>query len=209
MNRWVGILTAVVAILSVLVVSAYLNGVPYSDNTASILISSLGVLVTALIAWQIFSLIKVDELMKKLESAEKHVDSMEERILKHLYLENADISAIQIVSILKPAEVGEERHVIERRPAYGLSAQTIRNQLKIKETNYVDLCLQTMIDGLIFAESHNNWGQMFNAKVSTALDLMYESILRLSKPMTLEQKNILTRIHDSRISCSVHGALRQ
>ena len=66
-----------------------------------------------------------------------------------------------------------------------------------------------MIDGLIFAESHNKWEQMFNTNVSGALDLMYESILSLSKPMTLKQKNILTRIHDSRISCSVHSALRQ
>lgn len=169
----------------------------------------LGATVTVLVGWQIFSLIKIDGLMQKLESAEERMCSMENKILRKLYSENADISILQVATLLRPNQISEERRILEMRLAYGVAAQTIRNQLRIEKTEYIDLCLQTMVTGILFAESNNNWERIFNQSATKAFNSVYESILEHSAPMTLQQKDTLTRIHDSRISQSVHNALRR
>lgn len=75
MKWWLGILTSFVAGLIAVVLSAYLNGVPYSDNMASGLISGLGVMVAALVGWQVFNAIENVKTLQRMEALEAKLDN--------------------------------------------------------------------------------------------------------------------------------------
>lgn len=74
MKWWLGILTGIVAIMFVVILAAYFNGVPYSHNTATLLISVLGVIVTALVGWQVFNAIENVRTLKKMGELEDKIN---------------------------------------------------------------------------------------------------------------------------------------
>ena len=67
MKWWLGILTGIVALMLAVLLAAYFNGVPYSYNTATLLISVLGVIVTALVGWQVFNAVENSKTLRKLD----------------------------------------------------------------------------------------------------------------------------------------------
>lgn len=81
MKWWLGILTGVVAVMLAVLIAAYFNGVPYSNNTATLLISVLGVIVTALVGWQVFNAIENVKTLKKMEGLENELQSKSEQIV--------------------------------------------------------------------------------------------------------------------------------
>lgn len=88
MKWWLGILTGIVAIMFVVILAAYFNGVPYSHNTATLLISVLGVIVTALVGWQVFNAIENVNTLKKMEVLENKLNiqiNLSKRINQDLF----------------------------------------------------------------------------------------------------------------------------
>lgn len=73
MKWWLGILTGIVALMLAVLLAAYFNGVPYSHNTATLLISVLGVIVTALVGWQVFNAVENSKTLRKLDRLENRL----------------------------------------------------------------------------------------------------------------------------------------
>lgn len=67
MKYWIGFLTFAVAVLSLFVINAYCNDLEYSNNNAGVLISALGVLVTFVVAWQIWQMIDAKSSIREFE----------------------------------------------------------------------------------------------------------------------------------------------
>lgn len=53
-----------------MLVASWLNGVPRSSDSATLLISVLGVIVTGLVGWQVFNAIENTKTLRKLENLE-------------------------------------------------------------------------------------------------------------------------------------------
>lgn len=81
MRLWLGILTGIVALMLSVLLAAYFNGVPYSHNAATLLISVLGVIVTALVGWQVFNAIENVKTLKKMDGLETELRSKSEQIV--------------------------------------------------------------------------------------------------------------------------------
>lgn len=81
MKWWLGILTGIVALMLAVLLAAYFNGVPYSNNTATLLISVLGVIVTALVGWQVFNAVENANTLKKMDGLESELRSKSEQIV--------------------------------------------------------------------------------------------------------------------------------
>lgn len=75
MKWWLGVLTAMIGMLSVAVLSVCCNTISLSDNAAGVLISSLEVMVTALIGWQVFNAIENVKTLRKMEDLEEDLQT--------------------------------------------------------------------------------------------------------------------------------------
>ena len=74
-------MTGIVALMLAVLLAAYFNGVPYSNNTATLLISVLGVIVTALVGWQVFNAVENANTLKKMDGLESELRSKSEQIV--------------------------------------------------------------------------------------------------------------------------------
>lgn len=67
MKYWIGFLTFTIAVLSLFVINAYCNDLEYSNDNAGVLISALGVLVTFVVAWQIWQTIDAKNTINRFQ----------------------------------------------------------------------------------------------------------------------------------------------
>lgn len=75
MKIWTGVLTIFVAALLISVGNVYLNDMRFDENSAGVLVSALGVMVTFLVAWQIYNAVTIRHALaqnqNKIERLEK------------------------------------------------------------------------------------------------------------------------------------------
>lgn len=209
MKIWLITLTIFTLIVAIFVGNLYCQGVPYDNNAAGFIVASLAVLVTVLVGWQVFTLVEIRGVLRRVEVAEGNLSKVEQRITEQIHKENADASMVHIFSLIRNLENNlNENHILEVRLIYGLSAETLKKQLFIKDIRYVSNCLQIMEIGVLFADRLNVWAQLFDEATTAVLNKTYNEIIPLTAPMTQEQKSRLLHIHDSRTSRQLHDTLR-
>lgn len=173
------------------------------------IVGILAILVTVLVGWQVYTLLEIKAVLKRVRRAENNLSKTENRLLKKLYKENANLSMIQAFSLTRGLENNlNENHILEVRLLYTSCAETLKKQLLAKEVAYIHSCLQFMEMGVLFADRLNVWEQLFDDTTTTVLNNTYNDIIPLSSPMTQEQKSRLLHIHDSRIYQQLHNTLQ-
>lgn len=75
MKYWVGILTVAVVLLGIGYLNLYCCKMEFDGNSAGIIISALGVLVTALVGWQVYNAIEMRGMFEKVENVKKELDN--------------------------------------------------------------------------------------------------------------------------------------
>lgn len=80
MKYWVGALTFVVVLLGVGYLNLYCCRMQFDGNSAGIIISALGILVTALVGWQIWQTIVSRDELKEARAATKSINAIEEKV---------------------------------------------------------------------------------------------------------------------------------
>lgn len=98
MKTWVSVLTAAVVLIGVACVNLYVPFIKFDGDNAGTFISALGVLVTALVGWQIYNAIEMrsiikeyDDLKRKFEESNEALRIQDERnlsLMKAFYCRN-------------------------------------------------------------------------------------------------------------------------
>lgn len=70
MKYWVGFLTFLVALLGIGYLNLYCCNMEFNSNSAGVIISALGVLVTLLVGWQIYKSIEYGLLVRRMDDME-------------------------------------------------------------------------------------------------------------------------------------------
>ena len=172
-------------------------------------VGMLALLVTVLVGWQIYTLIEIKAVLRRVRVTENRLSKTEHRIIKRIHKENADVSMAHVFSLIR--DLGDnlnESQMLEVRLIYGLSAETLKKQLIVGEMTHIQNCLQVMEIGILFADRLNVWNRLFDETTMAVLNKTYDEIIPLTTFLTLEQKSRLLHIHDSRISQRLHEALR-
>jgi len=88
MKTWIGVLTVAVVFLGIGYLNLYCSGMKFDSGSAGVIVSALGVLVTALVGWQIFNAIEMrliikeyDDLKNRLNESNKALILQDERNL--------------------------------------------------------------------------------------------------------------------------------
>lgn len=116
-NRLLWIVAAVVVILSIAVINLYCNGLEINSNNAGVIISSLCVVVTLILGWQIYSAL-----------------DLERRIITQtrMNIKNAVAESFQVTLCITFAQLGVAQ--LER----GEVEQATRSLFNALNTGYVD-----------------------------------------------------------------------
>lgn len=81
MKYWVSVLTIAVALLGIAYYNLYSSEMIFNDNSAGVLISSLGVIVTVLVGWQVFNAIENVKTLTKMENLENELCEKSRQII--------------------------------------------------------------------------------------------------------------------------------
>lgn len=175
-----------------------------------VIVGMLALLVTVLVGWQVYALIEIKAVLSRMRKAENELSKAENRLLKKIYKENANLSMMQAFSLIRGLENNlNENHILEVRLLYTSCAETLKKQLLANEVAYIHTCLQFMEMGVLFADRLNVWERLFDDTTATMLNNTFDEIIPLSAPMTQEQKSRLLHIHDSRTSMRLHDTIQQ
>lgn len=175
-----------------------------------VIVGMLALLVTVLVGWQVYALIEIKAVLRRMRKAENELSKAENRLLKKIYKENANLSMMQAFSLIRGLENNlNENHILEVRLLYTSCAETLKKQLLANEVAYIHTCLQFMEMGVLFADRLNVWERLFDDTTATMLNNTFDEIIPLSAPMTQEQKSRLLHIHDSRTSMRLHDTIQQ
>ena len=71
MKTWIGVLTVAVVFLGIGYLNLYCSGMKFDSGSAGVIVSALGVLVTALVGWQIYKSIEINSMLKNISKLEK------------------------------------------------------------------------------------------------------------------------------------------
>ncbi len=74
MKYWVSALTFAVVMLGIGYLNLYCCEMEFNSNSAGVIISALGVLVTALVGWQVYNAIEMRGMFEKVENVKKELD---------------------------------------------------------------------------------------------------------------------------------------
>lgn len=174
------------------------------------IVGMLALLVTVLVGWQVYALIEIKAVLRRMRKAENELSKAENRLLKKIYKENANLSMMQAFSLIRGLENNlNENHILEVRLLYTSCAETLKKQLLANEVAYIHTCLQFMEMGVLFADRLNAWERLFDDTTAAMLNNTFDEIIPLSAPMTQEQKSRLLHIHDSRTSMRLHNTIQQ
>lgn len=167
---WAMVFALASIIISIIAIAKCAPSSPITADYIGVIVGILSLLVTVLIGWQIFTLIKADTILKRVDEAEKNLSETETNIMIKVYKEYANTSALHILSLIRNVSQINETHVIDMRLAYGISAQTLHYQLLAKQNAYIDACLATMENGVRFAERLNVWEDLFDENTTLTMN---------------------------------------
>lgn len=161
MKYWVGALTFVVVLLGVGYLNLYCCRMQFDGNSAGIIISALGILVTALVGWQIWQTIVSRDELKEARAATKSINAIEEKVNQivpmtdaHFQLTLANtmrMKGLDLPEVRSENFEGEEKSKMAQRALFSclafsqyLNALKMYSTIKLDVNNYIASCVQSV-----------------------------------------------------------------
>ncbi len=76
MKYWIGALTFVVILLGIGYLNLYCRKMEFDGDSAGVIISALGVLVTALVGWQVYNAIEMRGIIDKVNNVKSELNDI-------------------------------------------------------------------------------------------------------------------------------------
>lgn len=185
----------------------YLPNKESKTTSWEIVSATLSILVTVLIGWQIFSLIKLESVRKEYRDIDKKTSEAKEEISKELSLQYGDMCLMFGTKYMENFVKGLD-DITGVGHAYGMFVQAIRGYLSSdgKEAK-IEICLNCMRDCLYFVHQNSAWHLVFNEESYNGLNNDYNELLELIHNMPRAQLNTFEIIHRSRVERQLHSTI--
>lgn len=139
MKYWVGFLTFLVALLGIGYLNLYCCNMEFNSNSAGVIISALGVLVTALVGWQIFNAIEMRGLIKEIDDIKEDNVQQSQHIQNQKHYTTANLYYSLARSIKDKASCPTDY-----REAYRQYAEALAEFLEAEPDDFIDRCIAGM-----------------------------------------------------------------
>lgn len=197
----------ILGILLFAVFNLYSQGVPYYNDAACFILAGFSVLVTALVGWQIFSLIKLESVRKEYRDIDKKTSETKEEISKELSHQFGDMCFMFGMRYMENFVKGLD-NIKGIGLAYGMFVQAIRGYLSSGGRDAkIEMCLNCMVDCLFYVHQNSAWRLAFDEECYNGLNDDYNKLLELIHNMPRAQLNTFEIIHRSRVERQLHSTI--
>lgn len=208
MKFWVSVLTVAVAFLGIAYYNLYCSEMKFDGDSAGVLISALGVIVTALVGWQVYNAIEMG-------SAVKQVNDLKEKLsLQSQKLEAQDKRNLCLIEAFQfRSDVYDEVKRKRLAVRYQVALQAIRQFLRAGTPSYymplwnLVSDLSTFLDDIHHA--HPRMRKLFNDKADELEELYDDIISEIDKRIDEmgEIKKKIKQAHKARLK--IHNLTTQ
>lgn len=206
---WAIIFALAAIIMGVIALATVCPRTDLSFDYMGVIVGILSLLVTALIGWQIFNLIKIDRLKNSLEMAEQGIAEVKKDAQKDLYLHTALMMAIHSKNSLNGFDLNKaSKDYPSVSFAYSMAVAALRYSLEADTPRIAEGCIRTMAICIRIASIFNAWDEIFTKETSELAEKSYYPIMACLTLLTLEQVNNLEQIHYCRKHKQAHPSLR-
>lgn len=216
MKVWMLVLTIIVVIETLLIGIFCFSDLKIDGNSAGVFISALGILVTFVVAWQIWQVIDTKNIVKNYEKSKKEYDNNLEKqtraISEYIFASACLMDALGIMSDTYNAicnGITSARGKIGYNWAYKVLLKSLSDALNTKIPNigrHINMCLDNMNACLRNAEKFKATYErycIFDKDLNDACEDCYSNIINNhSKIITHEQHIKLKNLHDKRVNLS-------
>lgn len=212
-NKWIK--TNIVIIYIFLVLSIILSVAAIlrtftkdlSFDWSGIVVGALSLIVAVLIGWQIYNIIKVEQLKEQIEATNKNIGEIKSNAQIELYKVNAQSLLLHAKNYINEYN-SKNTDCSSLKFAYGITAFALYYHTSAQETNLIDSCLDILKTCLKCAEATNEWKTLFDDTTEQQAQKCYLSILTFSRLLTSEQLSVLNAINQSRRDKSLSKILK-
>lgn len=207
---WAIIFSLAAIIMAVIALATVCPRNDLSLDYMGVIVGILSLLVTALIGWQVFNLIKIDRLKDNLETAEKRITEVKKDAQKELYEHSA-----LMMSIHSKDHIGKfDLHAVNKDYAslsfaYSMAVSALRYSLEANTDSITDSCLDTLSVCIRIAHTFKSWDDVFPPKTAAYAEATYYVILPLAVSLlSHKQTDRLMHIHNCRKNRVTHPSLK-
>lgn len=207
MKFWLGALTFVTILLGVGYLNLYCSQMKFDSNSAGVVISAFGVLVTTLVGWQVYNAIEMGNAVKQVNKLKEKLSLQSQKLEAQDKRNLCLIEAFQFRSDVYD-EVKRKQLVVR----YQVALQAIRQFLRAGTPSYyIPLWnlvsdLSTFLDDIRHA--HPRMRKLFNDKADE-FEKLYDDIIseidkRLDEMSEIKRK--IKKAHQERVK--IHNQTR-
>lgn len=175
--------------------------------TSDYYVAILGVLVTALVGWQIFSLIRIEDIRREYRYIERKSKEAEEKLHDRVSELNADLvmfTATTTMTNYKDTKEGCKSLGM----CYYLLAQAIVNYMLAGKTKVVSPCINLMEVCVYYTHKHDAWNITFDDKNTKIIEEHYLAISSVLKYLTQDERKRIEQMRMSRTNKKIQDELR-
>lgn len=159
----------------------YPSNLPYDFDYLGILVGVLSLLVTAVLGWQIFSVITVENRLKKLSGLYEDISTKSAEITDKLnrteHYVNGLVSEIEATLYFKDELQDKDSTVITFADTYIRYMECFESFLKAGNTKYPALCLLNADKALTEISERVKAGEKISARFNEICDRLYNEII--------------------------------
>lgn len=170
-------------------------------------VAILGVLVTTLVGWQIFSLIRIEDIRREYRNIERKSKKAEEKLHNRVSELNADLvmfTATTTMTNYKDTKEGCKSLGM----CYYLLAQAIVNYMLAGKTKVASPCINLMEVCVYYTHKHDAWDITFDDKNTKIIEEHYLALSSVLKYLTQDERKRIEQMRMSRANKKIQDELR-
>lgn len=175
--------------------------------TSDYYVAILGVLVTALVGWQIFSLIRIEDIRREYRNIEQKSKNAEAKLHGRVSELNADLVLFTATTTITNYK-DTKKDCKSLGMCYYLLAQAIINYMLAGKTKVVSPCINLMEVCIYYTHKHDAWSITFDDKNTKIIEEHYLAISSVLKYLTQDERKRIEQMRMSRANKKIQEELR-
>lgn len=157
----------------------------------------LGASVTILVGWQIYSLIKLDDIREGYKSIQNSFLELKQNLDSNSRILNAESTMLHGSHYITWYNIGSDESALGT--AYFMLTHALRNYALERKGDFVGKCLGLMRDCVCITHKNNVWDKAFSDEVDRLAEQDFKVIFKLIGYFTPEQAVLFHQIRKSRL----------
>ncbi len=167
-----------------------------ANNMAGVVVSVLGAIVTLLVGWQIYSLIRLEDIRHSYNEINIRFLELRQELDRRSLLLNAESSMLHGANYITWVNNGADISALGT--AYTLLCHALKNYAIAFDKESAGKCIGMMRDCLFRAHEKNAWDKIFDEEVIDRIEADYKVLHNLHSCLNQSDAILLLRVRDSR-----------